>query len=118
MSLTVNACSYFIGFPKNRIITAAEIGVIATVGEATVKVAKTPKVIIVSTGDELVEVNENPLSHQIRRSNAFTLVSLLKKLGIKAKTSHIADDKEVLQQKIANYLIDFNKIIDFPLNFL
>ena len=96
---------------KNTIISAAEIGVIATVGKATVKVAKTPKVIIVSTGDELVEVNENPLSHQIRRSNAFTLVSLLKKLGIKAKTSHIADDKEVLQQKIANYLKKYDVLI-------
>ena len=96
---------------KNTIISAAEIGVIATVGKATVKVVKTPKVIIVSTGDELVEVNENPLSHQIRRSNAFTLVSLLKKLGIKAKTSHIADDKEVLQQKIANYLKKYDVLI-------
>ena len=96
---------------KNTIISAAEIGVIATVGKATVKVAKTPKVIIVSTGDELVEVNENPLAHQIRRSNAFTLVSLLKKLGIKAKTSHIADDKEVLQQKIANYLKKYDVLI-------
>ena len=96
---------------KNTIISAAEIGVIATVGKGTVKVAKTPKVIIVSTGDELVEVNENPLAHQIRRSNAFTLVSLLKKLGIKAKTSHIADDKEVLQQKIANYLKKYDVLI-------
>ena len=96
---------------KNTIISAAEIGVIATVGKTTVKVAKTPKVIIVSTGDELVEVNENPLAHQIRRSNAFTLVSLLKKLGIKAKTSHIADDKEVLQQKIANYLKKYDVLI-------
>tara|TARA_B100000795_G_scaffold269889_1_gene260943 strand:- start:845 stop:2077 length:1233 start_codon:yes stop_codon:yes gene_type:complete len=90
--------------PKERTITAAEIGVIATVGKATVKVAKTPKVMIISTGDELVEVDETPLAHQIRRSNVFTLVSLLEKLNIKAETSHITDDKEVLKDKISSYL--------------
>tara|TARA_R110001632_G_scaffold44744_3_gene113634 strand:- start:4906 stop:6168 length:1263 start_codon:yes stop_codon:yes gene_type:complete len=96
---------------KNTIISAAEIGVIATVGKSTVKVAKTPKVIIVSTGDELVEVNENPLAHQIRRSNAFTLVSLLEKLHVKAETSHIVDDKSVLKQKIAQYLEDYDVLL-------
>ncbi len=97
--------------PKNKIITAAEIGVIATVGKSTVKIAKTPKVMIVSTGDELVEVNEIPLAHQIRRSNAFTLVSLLEKFKIKAETSHIADDKSILKQKIANYLKDYDVLL-------
>ena len=96
---------------QNTLITAAEIGVIATVGKASVKVAKSPKVIIVSTGDELVEVNEIPLPHQIRRSNAFTLVSLLEKLNIKANTSHITDDKELLKQKIASYLNNYDVLL-------
>ena len=97
--------------PKNRIITAAEIGVIATVGKATVKVAKTPKVMIVSTGDELVEVSETPLAHQIRRSNAFTLVSLLERLNIQAETSHITDDKKLLKQKISGYLNEYDVLL-------
>ncbi len=96
---------------QNTIITAAEIGVIATVGKATVKVAKTPKVIIVSTGDELVEVNEITLAHQIRRSNAFTLVSLLQKFNIKVETSHITDDKELLKQKISYYLNSYDVLL-------
>ncbi|MFY0629098.1 MAG: molybdopterin molybdotransferase MoeA [Flavobacteriaceae bacterium] len=96
---------------KNSVITAAEIGVIATVGKATVKVAKTPKVMIVSTGDELVEVNETPLAHQIRRSNVFTLVSLLEKLNVKAETAHITDDKSILKQKIASYLQDYDVLL-------
>lgn len=97
--------------PKNSTISAAEIGVIATVGKASVKVAKVPKVIIVSTGDELVEVNETPEAHQIRRSNAFTLVSLLERLYIKAETSHITDDKELLKEKIANYLSTYDVLL-------
>lgn len=96
---------------QNTIISAAEIGVIATVGKSMVKVAKTPKVIIVSTGDELVEVDEIPLAHQIRRSNAFTLVSLLEKLNIKADTSHISDDKELLKQKIDFFLNNYDILL-------
>ena len=69
-----------------------------------VKVAKVPKVMIVSTGDELVEVDQIPEAHQIRRSNAFTLVSLLEKLQIKATTSHVTDNKEQLKVKILNNL--------------
>lgn len=97
--------------PKNRIITAAEVGVLATVGKSKVKVAKTPKVIIVSTGDELVEVDQIPEAHQIRRSNAFTLVSLLEKLHIKADTAHITDDKEELKEKITDYLNKYDALL-------
>lgn len=97
--------------PMNRVITAAEIGVIATVGKAKVKVAKVPKVMIVSTGDELVEVDEIPAAYQIRRSNSFTLVSLLEKWNIQAETAHILDDKEQLKSKIAGYLNDYDALI-------
>lgn len=96
---------------KNTIISAAEIGVLATVGKSTVKVAKQPTVMIVSTGDELVDVNENPLDHQIRRSNVYTLVSLLNNLKIPAKTAHITDEKSVLKEKIESYLEEYDVLL-------
>ncbi len=96
---------------ENTIISAAEIGVLATVGKATVEVAKIPKVMIVSTGDELVGVDEIPLTHQIRRSNVFTLVSLLEKLHIPSETAHITDDKPILKEKIKTYLEDFDVLL-------
>lgn len=96
---------------QNTRISAAEIGVLATVGKATVKVAKTPKVMIVSTGDELVGVEETPLTHQIRRSNVFTLVSLLEKLNIPSETAHITDDKPVLKKKIKAYLQAYDVLL-------
>ena len=89
---------------KNTLIGAAEIGVLATVGKSMVKVAKIPKAMIVSTGDELVNVHEIPLAHQIRRSNVFTLVSLLERLKIPSETTHISDDKQVLKSAIKNFL--------------
>lgn len=96
---------------KNKVISAAEIGVLATVGKSTIKVAKLPKVIIISTGDELVKVTANPLPHQIRRSNVFTLVSLLERLNISSETDHITDDKPILKQKIVNYLKQFDVLL-------
>jgi molybdopterin molybdotransferase len=97
--------------PKNKQITAAEIGVIATVGKATVNVAKNPKVMIVSTGDELVEVNQIPEAHQIRRSNSFTLVALLERFHINAATAHITDDKEQLKETIRTYLKKYDVLL-------
>lgn len=96
---------------QNTKISAAEIGVLATVGKSFVKVAKQPKVMIVSTGDELVGVDETPLEHQIRRSNVFTLVSLLERLQISAEIAHIADDKPILKQKIATYLLEYDVLL-------
>lgn len=96
---------------ENTIISAAEIGVLATVGKSFVKVAKQPKVMIVSTGDELVGVDETPLEHQIRRSNVFTLVSLLERLKIPTETAHISDDKPILKSKIESYLQEYDVLL-------
>ncbi|WP_299062532.1 molybdopterin molybdotransferase MoeA [uncultured Polaribacter sp.] len=96
---------------ENTIISGAEIGVLATVGKSIVKVAKQPKVMIVSTGDELVGVEEVPLEHQIRRSNVFTLVSLLERLKISSETAHITDDKPVLKSKIESYLEQYDVLL-------
>ena len=98
--------------PKNTLISPAEIGVLATVGKAKVKVAKNPKVMIISTGDELVEVAKTPLAHQIRRSNVYTLVALLENLKIKADTIHINDNKQKLLQTIKT-LVEQNDVLLF-----
>ena len=96
---------------KNTLISAAEIGILATVGKSSVLVAKQPKVLIISTGDELVEVDKMPKSHQIRRSNVYTLVSLLEALNIKAETLHISDDKALLKNKVNTVLNTYDVLL-------
>jgi molybdopterin molybdotransferase len=90
-----------------RLIGAAEIGVAATVGKTALRVARLPRVLIVYTGDELVEVDAVPLPHQIRVSNAYTIQALLSPWGIGADRLHIADDlvrtKEALQEALERY---------------
>ena len=97
--------------PKNTLISPAEIGVFATVGKSKVIVGKQPKVMIVSTGNELVEVAETPAEYQIRRSNVYTLVSLLERLNIKAETAHILDDKETLTSVIEGFLNKYDVLL-------
>lgn len=89
---------------KNRLITSAEISVFATVGKTKVQVAKIPKIMIISTGDELVNPVEIPLEHQIRRSNVFALKALLEEHGIPSDQLHLKDDKENLKIKIAEVI--------------
>ena len=89
---------------KNTKISSAEIGVLATVGKAVVKVAVMPKVAIISTGDELVDVDEIPAPFQIRKSNVHTLDSLLKSFELNADIFHISDDKEQLRREISTLL--------------
>tara|TARA_B110001450_G_scaffold95700_1_gene90772 strand:+ start:3599 stop:4786 length:1188 start_codon:yes stop_codon:yes gene_type:complete len=96
---------------QNTKISAAEMGVLATVGKSVVKVAKQPKVMIVSTGDELIGVDQIPLEYQIRRSNVFTLVSLLERLNIPSETSHISDDKLIIKSKIESYLLEYDVVL-------
>ncbi len=97
--------------PINTKISAAEIGVLATVGKTEVKVAKLPKIAIVSTGDELVDVSEIPAPYQIRKSNVHTLASVLRNFELDPDLFHIADDKSKLRQKIKSLLENYDVLM-------
>lgn len=97
--------------PENTKISSAEIGVLATVGKSRVQVAALPKVAIVSTGDELVEVDQTPAPYQIRKSNVHTLYSLLKRFEIKPDLFHISDSKKELRKKIDSLLETYDVIM-------
>jgi molybdopterin molybdotransferase len=96
---------------KGKIISAAEIGVAATVGKSVLAVTKLPKVAIISTGDELVNVDETPNSHQIRTSNVFTIAALLKQKNIPTDLHHIVDDKEKTLERLAILLKKYDVLI-------
>lgn len=78
-------------------ITAAEAGVLASVGKSLVSVSRLPKVAIIATGDELVPVGETPDVHQVRISNSYSLAAALQELNINATCHHVNDDEAAIR---------------------
>ena len=86
------------------LLRAADIAVAASVGMTHLRVSQFPSVGIVSTGDELVAVDEVPLPHQIRQSNAYALQAALAALGVPATRYHLSDDRAAVRAGIAQAL--------------
>jgi molybdopterin molybdotransferase len=96
---------------KGKTLNAGDIGVLATVGKSEVLVYRTPAIALLSTGDELVAVSENPAAYQIRRSNTIFMKSDLRKRGFLADDYHFEDDLEGLKLKLADLLVRYDVII-------
>jgi len=96
---------------KHSTISASEIGVLAAVGKAFIKVRTLPKVAIVSTGNELVEVEEIPLPHQIRKSNIHTLYAALSEEGIIPTKLHLPDEKSSIKNALNTTLQEHNAVL-------
>lgn len=97
--------------PQNTTITAPTIGVLATVGQSHVSVYTLPKVIIVSTGDELVNIEDTPLPHQIRKSNVHSLQALLHKYSIIPMLLHLPDEKLELTKQMETIIDEFDVVL-------
>ena len=63
------------------VLRPAEIGLLASVGHARVRVRKRPRVAVFSTGDEIVELDQPLERGQIRDSNRYTLASAIRAAG-------------------------------------
>ena len=82
----------YVVLPAGRLLGAAEISVAASCGMAQVKVFARPKVAIVATGDELVELDEPMEDWQIRNSNSYALAALVEAAGGVGERLAIARD--------------------------
>lgn len=69
-----------------------ELGLLATVGRTSVQTYRTPRVAILSTGDEIIEPGQILLSGQIRNSNASLLAALVTRSRGLPNYLGIADD--------------------------
>ena len=80
--------------PRGIRLGPAQIAMAAAAGQARVKVYCRPKIAILSTGDELVEVVEKPGASQIRNSNSYSLAALVAVYGGEPVQLPIAPDEE------------------------
>lgn len=83
----------------------AHVAAAATVGASKVSVYKRPTVSVISTGDELVGIEDRPKSYQIRNSNAFSLATQASRSGGNVSAIlHAADSLDALRSAIARGL--------------
>jgi molybdenum cofactor synthesis domain-containing protein len=80
--------------PRGMRLGPAQIAVAAAAGKASVSVYRKPRVAILSTGDELVEVAEKPGPSQIRNSNSYSLAAQVAAGGGEPVQLPIAPDEE------------------------
>lgn len=86
---------------KGSRIKPSNIGIIATAGHAELSVYKKPVVAILSTGDELVDINTNAENYQIINSNSYILASQVLECGGRPFPLGIVPDrKEAIKEKL------------------
>ncbi len=66
---------------KGKRLRAQDIGALAGLGIEHVKVCRRPKIAIISTGDEVIPINQNPKPGQVRDINRFTLSCICRICG-------------------------------------
>jgi molybdopterin molybdotransferase len=94
-----------------KCISASEVGVCATVGKNKISVSRLPKTLIVSSGDELVNIDQTPLSHQIRRSNVYRIATVLKSYQIQPTTMHLSDDYDEIVKRLESEMTHYDLIL-------
>ncbi|AVZ73529.1 molybdopterin molybdenumtransferase MoeA [Streptomyces lunaelactis] len=83
-----------------------QIGLLAAIGRATVRVRPRPRVVVLSTGNELVQPGEELGEGQIYDSNSFALCAAARDAGaLSYRVGAVTDDAETLRATIEDQLI-------------
>lgn len=93
------------------LISAAEVALLAAVGKSLVTVFAFPPTAIISTGDELVAVSDNPAPHQQRRSNTYAILAAMRLMGWTADSFHLPDHREVVVGQLKEILSTHDVVI-------
>ena len=87
---------------KGTRLRPAELGVLATVGQSFPLVYPVPRVAVLATGSELVEVDQQLGPGQIRNSNGYTLYGQVWETGaVPVSLGTVADDEAETEAKIS-----------------
>ncbi|WP_336960419.1 molybdopterin molybdotransferase MoeA [Chryseobacterium contaminans] len=95
----------------HQVITPAIIGIASSIGKTSIAVKKLPKIIIISTGDEMVSPESIPSAYQLRRSNGITIQSVLKKYHVEADILHLNDDYEEIKKEISRCIHEYDVLL-------
>ena len=97
---------------KGTYLGARQIGLLAAIGRDLVSVRPAPRVVVFSTGAELVEPGTEPAPGQIHDSNSFTLATAAKEAGAEVyRVGMVPDEGKVLLDTIEDQLIRADLVI-------
>ena len=77
---------------KNQLISASEIGILASFGYGKVLAYRTPKIAIFATGDELIEPGDVLKDGKIYNSNLYIFSELVRQRGFKVEMKEVVND--------------------------
>jgi len=94
------------------LLRAPEIAVAASAGMARVRVSSQPAVMIVSTGDELIEPGDPIADYQVRRSNAYAVAATLRTRGFaRVGDDHVPDNEALMRERLALHLTTHEVVV-------
>ncbi len=97
---------------SGTLLRAPELAVAASAGMARVRVSSHPAIMIVSTGDELIEPGEPIADYQVRRSNAYAVAATLRQRGFgRVGDDHVLDDEAMLRDRLTLHLTTHEVVI-------
>jgi molybdopterin molybdotransferase len=86
-------------------LSAPEVAIAAGAGMARLRVSAQPMIVVISTGNELVEPGEVIEPHQVRRSNAYGITASLRQHGFtRVADDHVRDDEVELTGRLGFHL--------------
>ena len=92
--------------PIGKRLSAGELGLLANAGVPHPMVHPRPRIVVLSTGDELIPPTDTPTFGQVRDSNAYTVFAALREAGaIPVLAGIVRDDPESLKEAVFNYEI-------------
>jgi molybdopterin molybdotransferase len=98
--------------PAGVRLSGREIAVAAACGCAALTVARIPKIAVVATGDELVEVDAPVAAHQIRRSNDYALRAALMLAGYtRTERFHLRDMQPEIEHLLWHLIAEYDAIL-------
>ncbi len=97
---------------SGSLLRAPEIALAASAGMARVRVSSQPAILVISTGNELVEPGEPIAAHQIRRSNAYGVAAALRQRGFqRVADDHLLDDAALLRDRLRRHLVTHEVLV-------
>jgi molybdopterin molybdotransferase len=101
-----------LALPAGTVLGPPQIGLLAALGHGTVTVRPRPRVVVLSTGSELVPPGEELSPGQIHDSNSFMLTAAARDAGALAyRVGAVTDDARVLRDVIEDQLIRADLVV-------